>query len=117
MPPQMEHLKSLFGYAKRYRTLLAITLVMGVLGFAVTFVFPWLIGNAIDRVIAPRGGEQGARHHWLMILLAVGVGVVLVSMVAAYGRGHFTVKLGNRIIADLRQDLFDHLNRLSLHFY
>jgi ABC-type bacteriocin/lantibiotic exporter with double-glycine peptidase domain len=27
------------------------------------------------------------------------------------------VKLGNRVITDVRQDLFDHLYRLSLHFY
>jgi ABC-type multidrug transport system fused ATPase/permease subunit len=37
--------------------------------------------------------------------------------VITYTRGHYTVKLGNRIIADLRRDLFDHLQRLSLHFY
>src|SRR4051794_530090 len=104
MPPQMENLRSLVGYAKRYRTLLTVTLVMGVLGFAVTFVFPWLIGNAVDRVIAAGAQPPDARYHWLRFLLAVGAGVVLTSMVAAYGRGHFTVKLGNRIIADLRQD-------------
>ncbi|MDB5318870.1 MAG: msbA [Phycisphaerales bacterium] len=118
MPRQIENLKYLFAYAWRYKVLLAVTLVMGVLGFAVTFVLPWLIGSAIDRVIAPPVGvNEQARYHWLLILMAIGAGVVLTSVVAGYGRGPFTVKLGNRIIADLRQDLFDHLNRLSLHFY
>ncbi|HEY0009296.1 MAG TPA: ABC transporter ATP-binding protein, partial [Tepidisphaeraceae bacterium] len=32
-------------------------------------------------------------------------------------RGYWSAKLGNRIIRDIRQDLFDHLHRLSLHFY
>jgi subfamily B ATP-binding cassette protein MsbA len=118
MAPQLEHLKSLFAYALRYRALLAVTLAMGVLGFAVTFVFPWLIGSAIDRVIAPSNDwSDRGRYQWLLVLMAIGAGVVITSVIAGYGRGHFTVKLGNRVVADLRQDLFDHLNQLSLHFY
>ena len=27
------------------------------------------------------------------------------------------VKLGNRVVMQIRRDLFDHLQRLSLHFY
>ena len=113
----------LLGYARRYKTLLILTLTMGVLGFAVTFVFPWLIGSMIDWVIAPRPGPDGAlpppadRARWLILLLIVGAVTAVASSVAVYGRGHLSVKLGNRIITDLRQDLFDHLNRLSLHFY
>ena len=95
---------------------------MGVLGFAVTFLIPWLIGTAVDYVIAPRpvngvAPSTESRTRWLWLLVIVGVCVALCSAVATYGRGHFSVKLGSRVIADVRQDLFDHLNRLSLHFY
>ncbi|HEX8916440.1 MAG TPA: ABC transporter ATP-binding protein [Humisphaera sp.] len=107
----------LLSYARRYRTLLAATVAMGVLGFAVIFVFPWLIGTTIDRVIIPQHETQAERARWLLILLIVGTVTALVSSIAVYGRGHLSVKLGNRIITDLRQDLFEHLNRLSLHFY
>src|SRR4051812_8286126 len=109
----------LLGYARRYKALLISTLIMGVLGFAVTFIFPWLIGSAIDRVISPPSAlrDHSDRSRQLLILLGIGTVSALVSSVAVYGRGHLSVKLGNRIIADLRQDLFDHLNRLSLHFY
>src|SRR3982751_5056033 len=104
-----DRLKKLFSYAKRYKGLLAITLVMGVLGFAVTFVFPWLIGAAMDRVISPplqnaSPPSMSQRMHWLKILIIIGAATATCSAVAAYGRGHFTVKLGNRIITDLRQD-------------
>src|SRR5690242_14599847 len=118
MSVTMHPATKLLGYARRYKALLISTLVMGVFGFAVTFVFPWLIGSAIDRVISPHEtGDPAGRAKSLLILLAIGVVTALVSSVAVYGRGHLSVKLGNRIIADLRQDLFDHLNRLSLHFY
>ena len=118
--PMRPHIHSglrLLNYARRYRLLLAATLAMGVLGFAVIFVFPWLIGTTIDRVIAATDAPAGEHRHWLLWLLLIGAGQALISSVAVYGRGHLSVKLGNRIITDLRQDLFDHLNRLSLHFY
>jgi subfamily B ATP-binding cassette protein MsbA len=95
------------------------------LNVGLTFVFPWLIGTAIDRVTAPdweRWGRPSApqlaeRIEWLWTLAAVGASTAFMFGVIRYTRGHYTVKLGNRIIADLRRDLFDHLQRLSLHFY
>lgn len=107
----------LLGYAKRYRMLLAMTITMGVLGFAISFIFPWLIGTAIDKVIAPAHLPAADRARWLLNLMIIGFITALVTSVAVYGRGHLSVKLGNRIITDIRQDLFDHLSRLSLHFY
>jgi ABC-type multidrug transport system fused ATPase/permease subunit len=117
MPSKLVSATRLLGYARRYRTLLAATLTMGVLGFAISFLFPWLIGTAIDKVIAPQHIPEADRARTLLTLLMVGGVTALVTAVAVYGRGHLSVKLGNRIIADLRQDLFDHLSRLSLHFY
>ena len=118
LPRRLKPASKLLGYARRYHTLLAMTVVMGLLSFAVTFIFPWLIGTAIDRIIAPPAGTaEHQRIHWLIILLIIGAVTAAVSSVAVYGRGHLSVKLGNRIITDLRQDLFDHLSRLSLQFY
>ena len=109
----------LLGYARNYKLLLFSTLAMGMVGFGIIFLFPWLIGTAIDKVIGLTAQNSAVeqRAHWLVVLLIIGGIAVPVSSVAMYGRGHLSVKLGNRIIADLRQDLFDHLNRLSLHFY
>ena len=117
MSPRLQAASRLFGYARRYRALLAATIAMGVLGFAVIFVFPWLIGTMVDRVINARDITPAQRADWLIYLLMIGVATAFVSSVAVYGRGDLSVKLGNRVIADLRQDLFEHLNRLSLHFY
>ncbi len=37
--------------------------------------------------------------------------------VVGYGKGHFTLQLGNHIITRLRNDLFGHFQKLSLQFY
>jgi ABC-type multidrug transport system fused ATPase/permease subunit len=119
------YLKRLLGHALRYKWLLGLTETAGALNVALTFVFPWLIGSAIDRVTAPDWTRWGMtdppsfeqRSHALWKLVGIGAGTALMFGVITYTRGHYTVKLGNRIIADLRRDLFDHLQRLSLHFY
>jgi ABC-type multidrug transport system fused ATPase/permease subunit len=97
----------------------------GILGTALVFVFPWLIGSAIDLVIAPDWVRRGLaspptdaeRMRTLWKLVGIGAATAVSFGVGFYNRGHYTVKLGNRIITDLRRDLFDHLQRLSLHFY
>src|SRR5262249_24444570 len=41
----------------------------------------------------------------------------ILHAVVVYGRGHFNVHLGDGIVMDLRCELFEHLQRLSLRFF
>jgi subfamily B ATP-binding cassette protein MsbA len=126
------YLKRLLKQALRYKLLLSLTVGASALNLALTFVIPWLIGSAVDFVIARDYQREGVpvpatpaewaadfehRIKWLFVLIAIGVGTALGFGVITYVRGHYTIKLGNRIIADLRRELFEHLQRLSLHFY
>lgn len=109
-------LKRFFAYVFDYKLLLVSAVVAGVGKFGLNYTFPWLIGTAVDRVIKP-SDDWESRVHWLEFLAAAGVVLSVAHAVAHYGRGYLTAKLGNRIIRDIRQELFDHLHRLSLHFY
>lgn len=126
METELNHKRRYFrrflSYALDYKGLLAISVVMGIAKFTSVFMFPWLLGSAIDHVFAPdpaRGFVDTieARTRWMWLLAGIGVLFSIIHSIATFGRGYYTAKLGNRVIADLRQDLFDHLHRLSLHFY
>src|SRR5689334_18128328 len=96
------YLKRLLTHALRYKWLLVLTLVAGMLNVGLTFVFPWLIGSAIDHVTAPdwerwrAAGpptfEQRSQHLWMLV--AIGAGTALMFGVINYTRGHYSVKLG-----------------------
>ncbi len=108
----------LLQYVGPHRKYAFLTAGFGVLGFLLSFVFPWLIGSTVD-VIA-HGGSAGtisAERQRLILLagltLLTGVG----EAVALYGRSHFNVHLSDAIVTDLRRALFNHLQRLSVHFY
>lgn len=100
--------------------MLSFAMVAGMGKFAFAFVMPWIVGEAIN-VIAKDGHFKGItldqQKHELNRFIWYGVATCIIWAILSYLRGQGTAIVGNRVIRDLRQDLFDHLHRLSLHFY
>src|SRR5690606_34057863 len=109
------YFRRFLAYALNYKGLLVTALAMGVAKFTLQYGFPWIAGEGINLVVS--AGETSQQVRWLWILVTAGVILTVLHSITTFGRSYFTHRLGNRIIADLRQDLFDHLHRLSLHFY
>ncbi|HET8607564.1 MAG TPA: ABC transporter ATP-binding protein [Gaiellaceae bacterium] len=72
---------------------------------------PYLLKLAIDDGI--RGGDLG-KLGWIVALIA---GAGAVNLATSYAQTYYTGWTGERILADMRNDLFRHLQRLSLGFY
>ena len=112
----------LFQYTWREKRLVFLSVLFGILGLCLPFVFPMIIGSAIDTVVLarPRNGvvpTMAQREHWLMWLTLAGAVTAVVWAAAGYSKGHFTLQLGNHIITRVRRDLFEHFQKLSLQFY
>jgi ATP-binding cassette, subfamily B, multidrug efflux pump len=88
---------------------LAVLLLVG--GAAVEMVGPWLLQIALDRAV-PEGDLR-----LLGILVAVYAGSLLLGFAFQYAQTLLTTWLGQRVMYDLRTQLFAHLQRLSLRFY
>ncbi len=72
------------------------------------------IGQAIRRVVdLGFTGEPGFIDQYFLALL----GVVVVLAVATFGRFYLVTWLGERIVADLRRAVYDHVITLSPAFY
>jgi ABC-type multidrug transport system fused ATPase/permease subunit len=114
-----EHaLMKLLRYVPKHKTHASLTIAFGVLGFSLSFVYPWLIGSAID-VITDRRSVAGPAWaaQQLVWLTSIGGVTALLHALVLYGRGHFNIRLGDGIVCDLRAQLFAHLQRLSAGFY
>lgn len=111
-------LLQLLGYVRGHGRYAALTVVFGTAGFLLSFVYPWIIGSAIDLVAAP-GPEvtAGERTERLLELTELAAATGLAQALVVYGRGHYNVHLGDSIVTDLRRELFDHLQKLSVGFY
>src|SRR3954453_21813187 len=93
-------LLTLLRYVQGHRKYATLTAAFGVLGFLLSFVYPWLIGRAIDLVAS---GKAGALNNQalseLKQLTALGAVTGLLHAAVLYGRGHYNVHLGDSIIA------------------
>jgi subfamily B ATP-binding cassette protein MsbA len=116
-PPRLERhpLLTLFGYVRGHGRHASLTLGFGVLGFALSFVYPWIIGTVVDVVTRPQMMAQPTKELWH--LSALGAGTALLHALVLYGRGHYNVRLSEAVVTDLRRDLFAQLQRLSVGFY
>jgi ATP-binding cassette subfamily B protein len=91
------------------RTALAIAFLL--LATAVSLAPPYLAKVAIDHGILKR--DLHALDVIVALLVVAGVGTIAASAAQTY----FTGWTGERILADLRNTLFRHLQRLSLGYY
>src|SRR5215208_1826406 len=91
------------------RTALAITFLL--LATAISLAPPYLAKLAIDHGI--RRNDAGALWAIVALFTVAGLGTIVSSAAQTY----FTGWTGERILADLRNKLFRHLQRLSLGYY
>ena len=115
---QRSSLWRLLRYVRPHQKYARLTLLFGVAGFLLSFVYPSLIGSAVDLVDARsvRSFDPAHRRE-LLGLAALALLTALTQSVVVYGRGHFNVHLSDSIITDIRRDLFEHLQKLSVRFY
>jgi ATP-binding cassette subfamily B protein len=113
-------LRRLLGYLLPYRRPLAVGMAAAVVLTAVMLVPPWLAGYLIDHVVRPvqegrLAPARAAALAWIAVsAMAV---VVLVRELAAFVRLRLLAVLGEKVARDLRADLYEHLQRLSLSFF
>ncbi len=91
------------------RVALAILLMLGVSATAVSI--PYLGKVLIDDYIAD-GNIRGLNRIALMMLL-----LFVCAWVFSYWRGYVMASMGQRIIYTMRQQLYEHLQRLSIRYY
>jgi ABC-type multidrug transport system fused ATPase/permease subunit len=105
---RLRHLASLL---RPYRGRVVLMLISLWIATGAALVPPYLAGRAIDDGI--RGGDTGA----LTIVLIVFVAAAFVNWIATYAETYLINWVGQRALQDLRLELFEHLQRLSIGFY
>ena len=103
--------RRLLGELKPYAGQLALGLLLVVVGAISQAGGPYLIGLAIDRFIL-RGDVPGLL--WTMLLL---LGVYVAGTLATLGQIRQVGGVGQRVLASLRERIFDRLLRLPLGFF
>ncbi len=99
------------GYLRRHWPRVALAVVLLALLTGVQTVQPWLVKEAIDGPIA--AGDLLGLRFWVLLYLATLIGDVVLryaQLVALEGAGQ-------RVLRDLRQEVFAHITRRPMAFF
>lgn len=106
-------LKLLEPHLRRHRWRLIAVLFLIVLVVSIDLSQPLLVKYAIDRCIVVRHPDFGA----ISTMAAVYLGIVLLAFALGYAQDIFLQSTGQRIVRDIRSDLFRHLMGLSVKYF
>ena len=104
-------LRPLLGYLRPYRSAVAGALVALVVAAATVMAMGQGLRALIDRGIG--GGDEGLLDQALLGLLVV---IVILAM-ASYSRFFLVSWIGERVVADIRRAIFQHIVKLSPGFF
>ncbi|MBL8581494.1 MAG: ATP-binding cassette domain-containing protein, partial [Rhizobiaceae bacterium] len=104
-------LRRLTPYVLRYRAMVAGAVVFLVLAAATTLTLPLAVRRMIDNGFNAENSALIGNYFAMLVVIA------LVLAGASAARYYFVITLGERVIADLRRDVFAHVTRLSADFF
>ena len=100
----------LLAYARPYVHRILGALACMVLSSACAVAAPWLLRNIVDDVLISRN---------MVMLNLVAVGLVLLYLAKSvffYGQQYLMNWVGQRVVVDLRLQLYDHMQRMSFRY-
>ena len=104
-------LRKLFPYLMRYRGKVAAALFFLSLAAATTLTLPLAVRRMIDH------GFSGSDPTFIANYFSMLVAIAAVLALASACRYYFVITLGERVVADIRREVFAHVTRLSPAFF
>ncbi|MDJ0613594.1 MAG: ABC transporter transmembrane domain-containing protein [Rhizobiaceae bacterium] len=107
----LQPLSKLLPYISRYKAQVILAIFFLLLAAVTTLTLPMAVRRVIDHGFSDSNPELVNSYFTVLILIG------LVLAVASSCRYYFVIWLGERIVADLRKDVFDNVTRLSATFF
>lgn len=113
-----DSIKRYMRFVKPYNWLILLTILLGIIKFAIPLFMPLLIKIIIDDIIGSNILTQAEMTQQLFYWLG---GTALLFFIVRppveYYRQYYAQYVSNKILYDIRQELYGHLQKLSLSYY
>ncbi|MEC3885435.1 ABC transporter ATP-binding protein [Halobacillus sp. HZG1] len=114
----MDSIKRYLRFVQPYKGKIILTVLIGIVKFSIPLLMPLIIKYVIDDIINAEDMTQAERLDQLLLILG---GAFLIFLILRppieYIRQYLAQWIGSNILYDIREKLFDHIQRLSLRFY
>ena len=113
----MGSIKQYMKFVKPYKWPIFGTVIIGIVKFAIPLLIPLILKYVIDNIIDAdlSQTEKRTQLFWLM-----GISFIVFFLIrppVEYFRQYLAQWVGSKILYDIRDRLFDHIQKLSLKFY
>lgn len=113
----MDSIKRYMRFVQNYKKEIIITILIGIVKFGIPLTLPLLLKYVVDDILlADLPGEE----KWNQLLLIMGGAFILFTVIRypiEYYRQYFAQWTGNKVLYDIRDHLFSHIQKLSLRYY
>ncbi|MEK5068476.1 ABC transporter ATP-binding protein [Sporosarcina sp. FSL K6-1508] len=113
-----DSIKRYMKFVKPYNWLILLTILIGIVKFAIPLFIPLLMKIVIDDIIGSDTLTAAEMTRQLFYWLG---GTVLVFFIirppVEYYRQYYAQYVSNKILYDIRKELYSHLQKLSLSYY
>ncbi|ARD47688.1 multidrug ABC transporter ATP-binding protein [Sporosarcina sp. P37] len=113
-----ESIKRYLQFVKPYNWQIVLTVLIGVVKFSIPLFLPLLIKIVIDDIIGSPTMSDPDKTKYLFYWLGGTIIVFfLIRPPVEYYRQYYAQYVSNKILFDIRQSLYSHLQKLGLRFY
>lgn len=111
-------IKRYLQFVKPYKYRIFATIIVGIIKFGIPMLIPLLIKYAIDGVINNHALTTDEKVHHLTIAIGIALFIfVIVRPPIEFIRQYLAQWTSNKILYDIRKNLYNHLQALSARFY
>lgn len=114
----MQALKQYFQFIRPYKAYILITVLIGIVKFGIPLTLPLIMKYVVDTLLT--NPDLSVSDKVARLFGALGLAAILFVVVrppVEYFRQYFAQMTTAKIQYDIRQKLYDHIQRLSLRFY
>lgn len=104
-------MRRLLNYVKPYKKYVIIAILMNIIVAALPSVRPLLSKIAVDDFIANKD------YHGLMLISVALLGILMLQGIVQYFLTYYTEYMGQKIVYDLRVQIFSHVQKLALKYF
>ena len=120
-----ETLRRLMGYLRPFLPQLLVVTLLVLVSSAARLAGPYLIGVAVDQFIRPTPTAEAFPLipegidplRGLTFAMLILLGAYLINWAASFGQFYLMVQISQRLLYNLRAEIFERLQRLSLSFF
>lgn len=114
----MESIKRYLTFVKAYRNMIIITILIGIVKFSIPMLLPLLLKFVVDDLILGQALSSEEKLKQLAWVMAAAFFIfIIVRFPIEYYRQFYAQWIANRVLYDIRNGMFAHLQKLSIRFY